>query len=400
MIAFDPDLFRQQFPALHQHGVYLDSAATTLTPEPIIRACQDYYYTTASVHRSSHPLAQKMTEKFEHCRQQVANWLGVIDPRQIIWTRGATESINLVARCWLAQTLKPGDEIIVSELEHHANLLPWLMLAREYGVTIIRWSLDHNNLPDVQQLPQLITDHTRLIAVTQMSNVTGGQPDLTSIIQIAHQFDVKVMVDGAQGVAHQRLNLAQLGADFYAFSAHKLYGPTGLGILWVNPDLLEQLTPWQGGGKMISEVTFDGYQLLPMPWCLEAGTPNMAAIYGFSATLDWLNTLDLPAAEAYSARLAEHAEALLSKLVGFQSFRNPGSSLLSFQIAGIHTADLAEVLNQKQIAVRSGKHCAQPLMEALHVNGLLRASFAPYNNRQDVQKLVESVNLAVELLAE
>lgn len=400
MTAFNPDSFRLQFPALQQHGVYLDSAATALSPDEVINACQHYYYTTASVHRSSHPLAQKMTEKFERCRQQVADWLGIPDPHQVIWTCGATESINLVARCWLAPSLRPGDEIIVSELEHHANLLPWLMLTREYGVKIIKWRLDKDNLPDIQQLPELISARTRLIAITQMSNVTGGQPDLATIIRIAHQSDIKVMVDGAQGIVHQRVNLTQLGADFYAFSAHKLYGPTGLGVLWVHPDLLDQLTPWLGGGKMISEVTFEDYQLLSAPWSLEAGTPNMAAIYGFSATLDWLNVLDLPAAEAYTQQLADQAEYLLSGIAGFRSYRNPGSTLLSFRIAGIHVADLAEVLNHKQIAVRAGKHCAQPLMQALQVNGLLRASFAPYNNQQDVHHLVTSINLAVELLAE
>lgn len=400
MSEFNPALFRRNFPAMNTCGVYLDSAASALKPEAVIAATQAFYQTGGNVHRSQHASAQALTQAYENTRQQVANFIGSPNAQQIIWTKGTTESINLVATGWLAAQLHPGDEILVSTLEHHANLLPWLMLARSKGAKVREWPLDKHFLPDMSLLPQLLTTRTRLLAITQMSNVTGAKPDIPTITALAHQHGVKVLVDGAQGCVHLPCDIQQLGADFYAFSAHKLFGPTGLGVLWVEKDCLAQMQPVQGGGKMISEIDFDAYQLQPAPWCFEPGTPNIAAIIGFSAVIDFLAEWDWCAAERWVVSLANQAEQQLKQLPGFQSFRQPDSPLLAFQFEGLHHNDLITLLAEQQIAIRSGKLCAHPLLRALGVSGLLRASFAPYNNQQDVEALVDAVASAQRLLRE
>lgn len=398
MSEFDPALFRGYFPAITTSGVYLDSAASALKPEPVIAAIDAFYRSSATVHRSYHSRAQELTRDYEHCRQQVADFIGSPNAHQIIWTKGTTDAINLVANGWLAARLCSGDEILVSTLEHHANLLPWLMLANAKGAKVREWPLDKNAQPDMSLLAELITPRTRLLAITQMSNVTGSKPDIATITAIAHQRGVKVMVDGAQGCVHLRTDVQQLGADFYAFSAHKLFGPTGLGVLWVDEACLAGLQPVQGGGKMITEIDFNDYQLQSVPWCFEPGTPNIAAVLGFSAALDFLAHWDGDKAERWAVALAEKAEQQLKKLPGFRSFRQPNSPLLAFQFDGIHPNDLATLLAEQQIAIRSGKHCAHPLLRAFGVNGLLRASFAPYNNQQDVQAFVDATAKAQRLL--
>ncbi|MCA7011275.1 cysteine desulfurase CsdA [Dickeya dadantii] len=399
MKPFNAPYFRQQFPALRQSGVYLDSAATSLKPEAVITAVQHYYTSeTGNVHRSQHRAARQLSEAFEQAREKVADFIGAEQARGIVWTKGATEAINLVAQCYARPRLQPGDEILVSEAEHHANLIPWLMVAQQTGARVVKLPLGADYLPDLHQLPSLINARTRLLAIGQMSNVTGGMPDLKRAITLAHQAGAVVMVDGAQGIAHTATDVTALDIDFYAFSGHKLYAPTGIGVLYGKPALLETMPPWQGGGKMMTTVSFDGFTPQAIPQRFEAGTPHIAGVIGLAAAIDWWQQQDRPAAERHSIDLANDAERQLSALPGFRSFRAPGSSLLSFTIDGVHHHDLVTLLAEDGIALRAGHHCAQPLMAALGVPGTLRASFAPYNQPQDVDRLVQATQKALELL--
>ncbi|MDN4625034.1 cysteine desulfurase CsdA [Pantoea agglomerans] len=401
MTAFNPTAFRQQFPALADAGVYLDSAATTLKPQVVIDSTQQFYSLSAgTVHRSQFAAAQALTHRYEQARNQVARWLNAADDREIVWTRGTTEAINLVANSWLRPRLQPGDEIVVSEAEHHANLVPWLMAAQACGARVVKWPLGADRLPDISLLPALLNSRTRLLAIGQMSNVTGGCPALAQAIPLAHAAGAKVMVDGAQGVVHCPPDVQALDIDFYAFSGHKIYGPMGIGALYGKAELLEAMDPWQGGGKMITDVDFSGFTPQPVPWRFEAGTPNVAGVVGLSAALSWLAQYDLPEAERWSQHLATLAEEQLAELPGFRSFRCSNASLLAFEFAGLHHSDLVTLLAEQRIALRAGQHCAQPLLAALGVSGTLRASFAPYNNLQDVDALVRAMKSAISLLSE
>jgi len=401
MNAFNPAHFRAQFPALADAGVYLDSAATALKPQAVIEATHQFYSLSAgNVHRSQFAEAQKLTARYEAARDQVAALLNAPAGKNIVWTRGTTEAINMVAQSYMRPRLQPGDEIIVSEAEHHANLVPWLMVAQQTGAQVIKLPLTAEGLPDVGQLDALITPRSRLLAIGQMSNVTGGCPDLARAITRAHAAGMVVMVDGAQGAVHFPADVQKLDIDFYAFSGHKMYGPTGIGALYGKSELLDAMSPWLGGGKMITEVTFDGFKTQPVPYRLEAGTPNVAGVIGLSAALEWLEEIDMPQAESYSRGLATLAEDALAKRPGFRSFRCQDSSLLAFDFAGVHHSDMVTLLAESGIALRAGQHCAQPLLAALGVSGTLRASFAPYNTRSDVDALVSAVDRALEILVD
>ena len=401
MTLFNPDHFRQYFPALADAGVYLDSAATTLKPLAVIEATERFYSLSAgTVHRSQFAAARELTDRYEQARGQVARLLNAPLANDIVWTKGTTEAINLVAQGYFRPRLQPGDEILVSEAEHHANLVPWLMVASQTGAKVVKWPLDANRLPDPTLLASLLTAKTKVLALGQMSNVTGGCPDLAEAIKLAHQAGARVMIDGAQGVVHNPADVSALDIDFYAFSAHKLYGPMGIGALYGKTELLEEMSPWQGGGKMLTSVNFEGFTPQPVPWRFEAGTPNVAGVIGLSAALSWLETLDWQAAESWSCGLADRAEERLSLLPGFRSYRASRSSLLSFDFAGIHHSDVVTLLAESGIALRAGQHCAQPLLQALGVSGTLRASFAPYNTLDDVEALVRGMTTALELLAE
>lgn len=401
MNAFSPAHFRAQFPALADAGVYLDSAATALKPQAVIEATHQFYSLSAgNVHRSQFAEAQRLTARYEAARDQVARLLNAESGKNIVWTRGTTEAINMVAQCYARPRLQPGDEIIVSEAEHHANLVPWLMVAEQTGARVVKLPLGADLLADVARLPEFITSRSRILALGQMSNVTGGCPDLARAISLAHDNGMVVMVDGAQGVVHFPADVQQLDIDFYAFSGHKLYGPTGIGALYGKAQLLEEMTPWLGGGKMITEVTFDGFNTQQVPYRLEAGTPNVAGVIGLSAALEWLADIDLQQAESWSRGLATLAEEALKQRPGFRSFRVQDSSLLAFDFAGVHHSDMVTLLAEYGIALRAGQHCAQPLLAALGVNGTLRASFAPYNTQSDVDALVAAVDRALALLVD
>lgn len=401
MTAFNPSLFRRAFPALADAGVYLDSAASALKPQAVIDATHQFYSLSAgNVHRSQFASARHLTTQYEAARERVARLINAPLSHNIVWARGTTEAINIVAQCYARPRLQPGDEIIVSEAEHHANLVPWLMVAQQTGARVVKLPLNAAMLPDVEGLTGLLTSRTRILALGHMSNVTGGCPDLEKAITLAHRAGAVVVVDGAQGVVHCPANVQTLDIDFYAFSGHKLYGPTGIGVLYGKTTLLNGMEPWLGGGKMLSEVTFEGFKPKAAPWRFEAGTPNVAGVMGLSAALEWLADIDVVESENYSRGLATLAEDALAERPGFRSFRCQDSSLLSFDFASVHHSDMVILLAESGVAVRAGQHCAQPLLAALGVNGTLRASFAPYNTRHDVDALLAAVDRALELLVD
>lgn len=401
MIDFDFASFRLQFPALMQDQCYLDSAATALKPQKVIDATVEFYSQEgATVHRSQHHAAQSLTEKYEQARVRVARLLNAPLAQNIIWTRGTTESINLVAQSYLAPRLQPGDEIIVSQAEHHANLIPWLMLAERCQAKVVTLPLDAQFLPDISQLSSLLNKQTRLLAIGQMSNVTGGVPDLPRAIALAHANGTPVLVDGAQGVVHCPADVQALDIDFYVFSAHKLYGPTGIGVLYGKTTLLEAMPAWHGGGKMLTQASMKDFTPNAVPHRFEAGTPNIAGVLGLDAALSWLESIDVSAGEKYAQYLAALAEQQLAQLPGFRSFRCQNASILAFDIVGVHHNDLVTLLAEQGIALRAGQHCAQPLMEAMGVSGTLRLSFAPYNTIEDIDRLVKAVKFALDLMSD
>lgn len=401
MTDFNFSDFRDNFPSLKHGQCYLDSAATALKPQTVINATLDFYSQEgATVHRSQHRAAQSLTEKYEQARTRIAKLINAPLAENIVWTRGTTESINLVAQSYFAPRLQPGDEIIVSQAEHHANLIPWLMIAERCQARVITLPLNAQFIPDADALPALLNSKTRLVAIGQMSNVTGGTPHLERIIKLAHDNGALVVVDGAQGVVHNPADVQALDIDFYAFSAHKLYGPTGIGVLYGKTALLEEMEPWHGGGKMLTQASMKGFTPQRVPQRFEAGTPNIAGVIGFDAALEWLETIDTAAGEQYAQRLATQAEQQLSLLAGFRSFRCQNASILAFDIAGVHHSDLVALLAEQGIALRAGQHCAQPLMDVMGVSGTLRASFAPYNTQNDVERLLAAMKYALALLAD
>lgn len=391
---FIPEQFRANFPALNNQDVYLDSAATALKPQAMIDATIEYYtHNTATAQRSLHHGALQVTAKIDKTRQYIADFIHANDNREIIWTRGTTESINLVAQSYARAVLQPNDEIIVSELEHHSNLLPWLIVAQQTGAKVIQWS------STIDELSTLITNQTKIVAITQMSNVTGFCPDLAAISHITHQSNAILVVDGAQGVVHHPIDVKRLNVDFYAFSAHKLYGPTGLGILYGKKALLEQMSVWHGGGKMLKNTTFNDFQPEDLPFKFEAGTPNIAGIIGFYATLKWLKNWNLEQTNYYTEQLANYAKSQLKKLADIEFYSVDHSPIISFNVKNIHHNDVAILLSEQNIAIRTGELCAQPLMKKLGCHGIIRISLMPYNHQQDVDKFIQALQNAIEILA-
>ncbi|WP_255307010.1 cysteine desulfurase CsdA [Gilliamella sp. Gris1-4] len=390
---FLPEQFRANFPALNSESVYLDSAATALKPLAMIDATLAYYaQNTATAKRSLHQDALQVTATIDKARQNVADLVHANSSAEIIWTRGATESINLIAQSYARSLLQPDDEIIVSELEHHSNLLPWLIVAKQTGAKVVKWS------SDVNELLSLMSAKTKIVAVTQMSNVTGFCPDLATISNIVHQYDAVLVVDGAQGVVHHAINVNQLDIDFYAFSTHKLYGPTGLGVLYGKKALLELMSVWHGGGKMLKIASFDDFIQEDLPYKFEAGTPNIAGIVGFNAVLEWLKSWDNKQAENYTKQLACYAKSQLNQFADIQFYSVDDSPIITFNINNIHHNDIAILLSEQNIAIRTGELCAQPLMNKLECHGAVRISLMPYNNQQDVDKFISVLQNAIELL--
>lgn len=394
-----------QFPALNQQVngqrlVYLDSAATSQKPHCVIQAITDYYsQQNANVHRGSHSLTAKATSEFEAARETVANYIGAKSSKEIVWTRGATEALNLIAQTYARSLLQPGDEILVSELEHHANIVPWQIVAEQTGAKVVKVPMNSDCQFDLAAFKSLLNSKSKIVALAHITNVTGTRQPIEQVIELAHQQGAIVVVDGAQGIIHEVVDVQSLDADFYVFSGHKLFAPAGIGALYGKLALLEAMPPWHGGGKMVEKVSFTGTTFSQVPGKFEAGTPNVAGAIALATAINWYSELDQQQVEQHIHQLVTHAQQGLSQLddveiLGFQ----PQASVISFIVTGVHHQDVATLLDQQGIAVRAGNHCAHPLMDALGVKGTIRASFAVYNTLEDVERLITAVEKAVDML--
>jgi cysteine desulfurase/selenocysteine lyase len=403
---FDVAARRAEFPALDQqvYGkplVYLDSAATTQKPRAVIDAISRFYERdNANVHRGVHALSERATRAFEGARATVARFLHA-DPREVVFVRGATEAVNLVAQTFGRQRVGAGDEIVVTTLEHHSNIVPWQMLAAAVGARVVPAPIDDRGDLDLAALERLLGPRVKLLAVTQVSNALGTVTPLDAVIALARARGVPVLVDGAQGAPHLGVDVRTLGADFYVFSGHKVYGPTGIGVLWGRREHLEAMPPWQGGGDMIRSVTFEKTTWNDVPYKFEAGTPDIAGAVGLAAALDYLEAIGLPAVAAHEAALLREAEAALRSLPGVRLVGAPRerAAVLSFMVGDIHPHDLATIVDRQGVAIRAGHHCAQPLMQRLGLPATARASFALYSTAGDVEALVRALHAAIKLFS-
>jgi cysteine desulfurase/selenocysteine lyase len=391
---------RPDFPILSrivngQPLVYLDSAASSQKPASVIEAIQRYYETShANVHRSIHTLGEEATELYEAARDAVRAFIGARTREEIVFTRGTTESLNLVAQA-VGRTLQPGDEIIVSELEHHSNLVPWQMVCRDRGTVLKAIPVLPEGYLDLKAYARLLSPRTRVVAVAHVSNVLGTINPVAQMVEQAHRAGALVCLDGAQAVPHLPVDVTAIGADFYAFSGHKMLGPTGIGVLHGRREILERLEPAWGGGEMIKEVWIDHAQWNDLPWRFEPGTPPIAGAVGLHAAVEYLGKLGMTQVSAHEQALTAATMGALADIPGVTLYgpRNPEmkGAVVAFNVEGIHPHDGAALLDQRGIAVRAGHHCAQPLMKCLQIVGTLRASFSVYNTAQDVQRLAEAV---------
>lgn len=394
-------LFRTHFPFFHEQPdwIYLDSAATTLKPQVLLDSTLDFYRSAGSVHRSQYDHAQ--TEAFERARALVAKRFNVADPHCVIWTSGTTHALNLVAQ-GLESQIGENDEIIISIAEHHANFITWQQLAQRSGAKLIVLPLNSDYLIDENVLRQALSPRTKIVAFNLVSNVTGiRQPAEQLISLIRQQSNAKIVLDIAQAVCTEKVDIQRLDADFYAFSAHKIYGPTGVGALLGKRESLEQLRPLFYGGKMLQNVTEQTLTLADLPYRLEAGTPNIAGIIGFGKVLEWLDKWDF---EMLNSGLYQLSEQLYKRLKLVKNLQilgdNPKRSTFSFKISDIHHADIAAILNEQQIAIRVGEHCAKPYLRYLQESGTLRISLAHYNNAQDIERFFSALENSLALLGE
>lgn len=397
--------WRTDFPILKTkvHGkplVYLDNAATTQKPQAVIEAELKYYRDyNANVHRGIHALSQWATDAFEAARTKVQRFINAASANEIIFVRGTTEAINLVAQSFGRSRLQAGDEIILSTMEHHSNIVPWQILCQQTGATLRITSVDDMGELQMDTFESLLNDRTRLVAVAHVSNSLGTINPVRTIIERAHARNVPVLLDGAQAIAHLPVDVQALDCDFYAFSGHKLYGPTGIGVLYGKAALLEAMPPYQGGGEMISSVSFEGTTYNTLPFKFEAGTPNIAGAIGLGAAVDYVTGIGLEAIVAHEEALLVHATPLLANIPGLRIIgrAREKTGILSFVIEGIHPHDIGTILDGEGIALRAGHHCTMPLMARFGIPATARASFALYNTRQEVDALVAAIHKAKEV---
>jgi cysteine desulfurase/selenocysteine lyase len=396
---------RKEFPILDQevHGkplVYLDNAATTQKPQAVIDAIVHYYgRINSNVHRGVHTLSQRATDAFEATRGKLQRLVNAKFEYEIIYTTGTTGSINLVAHGFRS-LLSPGDEVVVSQLEHHSNLVPWQMLAQHTGATLRYIPILADGSLDLDEAQRLINPKTKLLAFNHISNALGTVNPVVKLTEWAHAVGACVVVDGAQGLPHRPVDVQAMGVDFYAGSAHKMYGPTGTGILYGRTEWLEKLPPYQGGGEMISTVTMAQSTYAGLPFKFEAGTPNIEAVVGWGAALDWMNAIGMDSLMAHESDLMTYGTERLTAIDGLVLFGTAPekSAVLSFGFADLHPYDLGTLLDQQGIAVRTGQHCAQPIMDYYNIPGTVRASFAAYSSREDVDRLADGVERALRML--
>lgn len=403
MTTFDVHQLRQEFPALHQevngkYLAYLDNAATSQKPKKVLEAVGRYYREdNANVHRGIHELSRRATLAYEGARERVAEWLGAAEAAEIIWTRGTTESINLVAATWGMDQLGEGDEILLTTMEHHSNIVPWQLVAHRTGAKLKYIEMDEEGRLRLEDLDTLLTDRTKLVAMNQVSNALGTVNPVERVIEAAHAKGALVLIDGAQGVPHTKVDVGAMDADFYAFSSHKMYGPTGIGVLWARRELLEEMSPYQGGGEMISIVQRDESSWAEIPHKFEAGTPNIAGAVGAAAAVDFMEEVGYEAFQAHERSLLDYAMEHLGAIPGMEIFGprdlETRSGVISFALGDAHPHDIATILDSEGVAIRAGHHCAQLVMKHFNVVATTRASFSMYNTTDDVDRLIAGLEV-------
>jgi len=400
---FDVKNIRKDFPIFAEQPdnfVYLDSSATTLKPQSVIDAVAGYYSKySANVHRSIYSIGEEATAEYEGSRTKVANFINS-DSKSIIFTRGTTESINLVAYTWARKNIKAGDEILLTEMEHHSNLIPWQLCAQETGAILKHIPFNEDGTLDLSEPEKWFTHKTKLVAVIHQSNVFGTVNPIKDIIKMAYDVGAIVLVDAAQSVPHQTVDVQDMDCDFLAFSGHKMLGPTGVGVLYGKPELLEAMPPFLGGGEMIRTVSLNDSTWNGIPWKFEAGTPNIAQAIGLGAAIDYINKIGLEKIHEYEQELLNYALEKMQEIPGINIYgaAQKRGAVISFNVENIHPHDLAQFLDNDGIAIRAGHHCAQPIMKKLGVSATGRASFYVYNSKEDVVRLCESIEKTIKFM--
>jgi len=405
-VSFDINSIRHDFPVLDnkvydKHLVYLDNAATTQKSRDVINRVSDYYRNeNSNIHRGVHYLSQQATEAFENARKTVKEWINAEEAHEIIFTKGATEAVNLVAHSFARPNLETGDEVIISEMEHHSNLVPWQVVCEEKGAVLKVIPFSEDGELDLAEYKKFLSEKTKLVAITHVSNVLGTINPVKHMIDIAHKQGIPVLVDGAQAIPHSEVDVQALGCDFYCFSAHKVYGPMGIGVLYGKSGLLEKMPPYQTGGEMVDNVTIEKTTYNELPYKFEAGTPNVAGVVGLEAALKYIEKVELKDIENHEQELLDYATVELLKIEGITIYGTSDHkcSVVSFNMEGIHPYDAGIIIDQMGVAVRTGHHCAQPIMDHYGVPGMIRASFGLYNTLQEVDRLVEAVKQARKML--
>ncbi|ASB49499.1 aminotransferase class V-fold PLP-dependent enzyme [Alkalitalea saponilacus] len=399
MINYPIEAIRRDFPILSRpvNGrplVYFDNGATTQTPNQVVKAMEKVYLEiNSNIHRGVHTLSNLCTEAFENARKKAAKYVGAASEKEVIFTRGTTEAINLVAHSFGETFLGKDDEIIISAMEHHSNIVPWQLLQKRAGIILRIIPVNDDGSLDMEEFHNLLNPKTKLVAVTHLSNVLGTINPVEKIIEAAHNINVPVLIDGAQAIQHLPVDVQKLDCDFYAFSGHKLYGPTGIGILYGKEKWLNEMVPWQGGGEMIQSVSFEKTTFNELPYKFEAGTPDYVAAIGLGAAMDYVGAIGFDTICEHETELFQYAFDRLSSIEGMQFYgtAEKRTSLISFLIKGIHPFDAGTLLDKMGIAVRTGHHCAQPLMDRFNIPGTIRASFGLYNTKQEVDALVDGL---------
>lgn len=405
-MQYSVDKIRADFPILKQMIrkyplVYFDNGATTQKPVKVIEAVDRYYLTiNSNIHRGVHYLSNEATDAFEQARKRVATFINAPESREVIFTKGTTESINLVANSLAGFLLKEGDEVMVTEMEHHANIVPWQMVCERVGAKLKVVPISDSGELLVESLDSLLTERVKIIAFAHVSNVLGTINSVQEICAKAHERGILTLVDGAQGIAHQTVDVQSLGCDFYVFSGHKMYGPMGTGVLWGKASLLESMPPYQGGGEMIDKVSFTGTTYNVIPYKFEAGTPDVGGVIGLMAAIDYLTEIDFGSALEYEEGVMHYAYESLKQIEGLRFIGDAKrrTGVISFILNGAHPYDVGSILDHQGIAVRTGHHCAQPLMDRFAIPGTVRASFSIYNTTEEVDKLVAGLKVAANML--
>jgi cysteine desulfurase/selenocysteine lyase len=406
-VSFDVEQVRRDFPALDQqvHGkplVYLDNAATSQKPRQVIDTLVRYYSAdNSNIHRAVHQLSERATRQYEESRVKAQRWINAADAREIIFVRGTTEAINLVAQTFGRANVQAGDEVLITALEHHSNIVPWQMLCEEKNAKLRVAPINDRGEVIFEEFEKLLNDKTRIAAIGHVSNALGTVNPVREMIQAAHAKGVPVLLDGAQAAPHMRVDVQALGCDFYAISGHKAYAPTGIGILYGRATLLDRMPPWQGGGDMISSVTFEKTLYNHLPYKFEAGTPNIAGTIGLGAAIDYLDGMNIDEAETYEKELLDYATEKLADIPGVRLVGTAAqkASVISFVIEGVHPHDAGTILDRLGIAVRTGHHCAQPVMDRYQIAATTRASLAFYNTREEVDALAAGIVKVRDMLA-